>query len=113
MEGGLNPAVNVCPIKSLAGPHPTVNAFCNRFMALIPHHQPMCFGLVGLRWRRSGMRQLTSQTLTTGASSGTTDPASPNDLPNFPEFVANDTSRRRSHPTDLRLAVGVRPFIPA
>ena len=90
-----------------------VNAFCNCFMALIPHHQPMCFGLVGLQWRRSGMRQLASGVLTTGASSGATDLASPNDSPNFPEFVVNDASRCRSHPADVRLAISVRPFIPA
>jgi len=47
------------------------------------------------------MRQLTSGGLTTGASSGATDPASPNNSPNFPEFVANDTSRRRSHDAQL------------
>jgi len=99
--------------KVLAGPHPMVDTFCNRLMALIPHHQPMCFGPVGLQWRRSGMRQLASGVLTTGASSGATDPASPNDLPNFPEFVANDTSRRRPHPANLRLGISVRPFIPA
>ena len=87
----LTPAVNVSPIKSFGGPHPMVNVSCNRFIVLILRHQPMCFGLVSLQWERSGMRQLTSETLITGASPGAADLASPFGPPNLLDLTVNDT----------------------